>query len=142
MLRKCQTQFILSFALAAITAHSASAAEVAVTVTNVRSSSGSILAQLCDKNTFLKRCPFPMLVKATKGSVVLNFKDVPPGKYAVSLFHDENDNKQLEKNVLGIPTEGYGFSRNARGFRAPPSFINASFDVKEGNNKISLKMFN
>lgn len=142
MLNKYGARLIFLFLLALNISGDVYASELAVTVNNVKSSNGKIIAQLCDKDTFLKQCPFRIQVKATKGTIILNFKGVPAGKYAISLFHDENDNGKLERNMLGIPTEGYGFSRNARGFRAPPSFINAAFDVKEGNNQTSLKIFN
>jgi uncharacterized protein (DUF2141 family) len=40
------------------------------------------------------------------------FDDLPPGTYAVAVVHDENGNGQLDKNFLGIPSEGYGVSNN------------------------------
>ena len=42
-------------------------------------------------------------------SVDLN---LPKGKYAISIFHDVNDNEKLNSNLLGIPKEPYGFSNN------------------------------
>lgn len=45
---------------------------------------------------------------------------VPPGTYAVAVAHDENGDERVSTNPLGIPTEGWGTSRNARPpFRAP-----------------------
>ncbi len=55
--------------------------------------------------------------------------DLAPGSYAVSVIHDENDNRKLDKNFMGIPTEGVGFSGNAAVTFGPPSFAKASFDV-------------
>ncbi len=46
---------------------------------------------------------------------------LPPGRYAVSAFHDANSNKKLDKNLLGMPTEKYGFSNNVRGTFGPPA---------------------
>lgn len=40
------------------------------------------------------------------------FDDVAPGTYAVAVVHDENSNGRLDKNFLGVPTEGYGVSNN------------------------------
>ena len=45
-----------------------------------------------------------------------------PSKIAVAAFHDENDDGMLNRNRVGIPTERYGFSQNARGVTGPPSF--------------------
>ena len=66
--------------------------------------------------------------------------DLKKGVYAISLFVDSNDNKIIDKNLLGIPTEQYGFSNNASGFLGSPSYKDASFNlVDDLNIKISLK---
>lgn len=49
------------------------------------------------------------------------------GKYAVSLFLDENSNGKLDKNIFGYPKEAFGFSNNASGKFGPPTFNNAAF---------------
>ena len=62
------------------------------------------------------------------------------GVYAISLFVDSNDNKVIDKNFLGIPTEQYGFSNDAIGFLGSPSFEDASFNLlSDSKIKISLK---
>jgi len=48
---------------------------------------------------------------------------------AISAYHDENGNGQMDKNALGIPSERYGFSGNARGLTGPPSFEEATVAV-------------
>lgn len=55
------------------------------------------------------------------------FSTLPAGKYAVSILHDENDDQAMNKNSLGIPREGYGFSNNVTGAFGPPSWQRASF---------------
>ena len=54
-----------------------------------------------------------------------SFAELAEGKYAVAVFHDENKNGILDKNYLGIPTEAYGFSNNARRTFSAPSFKEA-----------------
>ncbi|GHV31846.1 hypothetical protein AGMMS4952_21220 [Spirochaetia bacterium] len=51
-------------------------------------------------------------VPVTEKTVTIVFKDLPKGAYAVSLYQDTNGNEKLDKNVLGIPKEKYGFSNN------------------------------
>lgn len=70
----------------------------------------------------------------------LNFAGVAPGTYAVMVFHDENNNGKLDQAANGMPLEGYGFSRNARGHWGPPNFEAARFDIKPGANGITLDM--
>jgi uncharacterized protein (DUF2141 family) len=55
------------------------------------------------------------------------FPDAAPGRYAIAAIHDANGNGDLDRNWLGIPTEGYGFSENARARFGAPSFHVASF---------------
>jgi uncharacterized protein (DUF2141 family) len=60
---------------------------------------------------------------------VVSFGDLAPGSYAVSVIHDVNLNGDIDMNMLGIPTEGWGFSNDARGTLGPPSFDAAAVQV-------------
>lgn len=65
-----------------------------------------------------------------------------PGDYAVSLLHDENGNGKLDKNLLGIPKEGVGFSQNPRLAFGPPSYAATRFGVASDTTEtIRLKYF-
>jgi uncharacterized protein (DUF2141 family) len=57
---------------------------------------------------------------------VIRFDDLPPGNYAAALIHDENSNAKLD-TLLGIPREGFGFSRNPPIGFGPPRFAAAEF---------------
>jgi uncharacterized protein (DUF2141 family) len=61
--------------------------------------------------------------------------------YAVSAFHDENSNGNLDTNFMGIPREGVGASNNAKGHLGPPKFEAAAFQFSGGklNLKITIK---
>lgn len=70
------------------------------------------------------------------------FKDVPPGTYAMTVIHDENDNGKLDRNLLGIPTEGYGVSNNQTRATRAPIWSECKFVVEAGKNRelnISLR---
>ncbi len=72
------------------------------------------------------------------------FDDIPPGTYALALFHDENSNYELDQNFIGIPQEGFGFSNNAFGNFGPPNFNAAKFDFPENTTvtlAINLRFF-
>lgn len=93
---------------------------VQVTVDNVRSSKGLITAVLYsdDPKTFLKSGAKldRIRVEAQEGETVLCLEAPADGRYSVAIYHDENGNRKFDRDFLGIPTEGYGFSRNP-GFR-------------------------
>ena len=57
---------------------------------------------------------------------IIRFDDLPPGNYAAALIHDENSNAKLD-TLLGIPREGFGFSRNPPIGFGPPRFAAAEF---------------
>lgn len=57
---------------------------------------------------------------------IIRFDDLPPGKYAAALIHDENSNAKLD-TLMGIPREGFGFSRNPPIGFGPPRFVAAEF---------------
>jgi uncharacterized protein (DUF2141 family) len=73
-----------------------------------------------------------MHVSIEQDRAVCEFKDVAPGTYAAIVFHDENLSGKLDKNVFGMPQEGYGASNNVRPRFSAPGFQPASFAVKAG----------
>ena len=66
------------------------------------------------------------------------FEDLPFGQYAIKLFHDENMDGELNSNFLGIPTEDYGFSNNARGTFGPADYDDAKFSFDR--NKLTIEI--
>ncbi|MBL0741083.1 DUF2141 domain-containing protein [Chryseolinea lacunae] len=115
-----------------------------VKIDHIKSSKGNIIVGLYDKgDNFPREAMDGKIVKASKNGVVVVFENVKPGKYAVSTIHDENKNKDLDQNKLGIPKEGFGFSNNAMGAIGPPSFDKASIeltaDQKETNISIDMR---
>jgi uncharacterized protein (DUF2141 family) len=66
------------------------------------------------------------------------FKDIPVGVYAIKVFHDKNNNDELDFNFMHIPQEAYGFSNNARGTFGPASWEEAKFDLKSDSTVIQI----
>jgi uncharacterized protein (DUF2141 family) len=69
------------------------------------------------------------------GEAVAEFEDVPSGPFAVSAFHDKDADRVLDTDLLGIPSEDYGFSRDARSTFGPPDFEAARLDLAAGETK-------
>lgn len=112
----------------AVAAGSAAAADLTVTVDGMAGAQGNLMVALFDKAS-----EFPsgnrlkvQMVPAAAGTVRLVFTDIPPGRYALSAFHDVNGNGRLDANMGGLPTEPYGASRDARGKMGPPAFDDAA----------------
>lgn len=82
-------------------------------------------------------------MKRTKSKIenkqaVCTFDGVAPGDYAVSVFHDENANGVLDRNLIGMPKEGVGASNDAAGKMGPPKFDDARFSYKGGQQTLTI----
>ena len=104
-----------------------------VKIDNIKNDKGDILIGLySDGHNFPRKTTDGKIVKASKDGVIVAFHDLKPGPYAISVLHDENSNKDMDQSKIGIPTEGYGFSNNAKGSLGPPSFDKAKFELQPG----------
>lgn len=74
-------------------------------------------------------------VAAAGKNVVCRFVGVPAGTYAISVMHDEDGDGELDSNLFGIPSEGYGASNNKLPSMSPPSFGDSSFAVSASGKK-------
>lgn len=67
------------------------------------------------------------------------FADIPYGEYAAKMFHDENGNGDLDTNFLGIPSESYGFSNNARALGLP-AYERVKFSVASDEVTLNVEI--
>jgi len=66
-------------------------------------------------------------LKGGERSVSVHFESIPAGEYAVSVLHDENGNRKLERSTLGFPKEGVSFSNNRKVKLSAPKFKKCKF---------------
>jgi uncharacterized protein (DUF2141 family) len=66
--------------------------------------------------------------------------NLPPGIYAVSVFHDEDGDGKMQKNGVGIPVDRFGFSNNPTLFFGPPSFSKSAFSIKNTQTKVLINL--
>ena len=107
--------------------------EIVVVVSGLRSDSGKVYASLYDGPdgfpTNADKSRRGARASISGGKARLRFGSVNPGTYAIAVFHDENGNKTLDTNWIGIPSEGVGASNNAAGRFGPPKYKDAKFTV-------------
>lgn len=112
-----------------------------IEITNVRNAAGLVHADICPETRFLKDdCTYSADIVAQPGVTNVTLHDIPPGRYAVQVFHDENRNHKVDRNFLGVPREGIAFSNDARIVLGPPRFADAAFDLGEGPQTIRMRM--
>lgn len=68
------------------------------------------------------------------------FKDLPPGRYAVSLYDDANGNGKLDRNAIGSPMERWAVSRDAKGRMGPPSFDDAAVELQADHAQVQATL--
>ena len=118
----------------------AAAAPLEVTVTNVRNSHGEVRIAVCTRQQFLNpTCDHVAHVPAHPGAVTLHL-DIPPGIWSAQAFHDENTNTTIDTTLFGIPTEGLGFSNDARFRFGPPTFDDAAFQLPPAGGRIRFTL--
>ena len=71
-------------------------------------------------------------LKAKPGDIAATF-DMPEGRYAIAVLHDENGNKRLDRKPSGRPREGYGISNNPKILLKTPGFEAAALNIACGD---------
>ncbi len=115
--------------------------QVIADIQNIRNDNGNCKVCLFDKEdsfngksgTAFKCATVPIKNKKARAT----FTNIPAGIYAISVFHDANDNNKLDQNFIGIPKEGYGASKNKLPFASAPTFKENQFFVT-ANSSVSM----
>lgn len=87
-----------------------------------------------------KRAIQAKCVKIGNNSTKLNIPYLKAGTYAMAMFHDKNGDGKLNTNGLGIPKEGFGFSRNPRVLTGPPKFGDSAVFVVGSTTNIQINL--
>lgn len=106
----------------------------------LREQGGVVRCGLFERNGWLKKVVASSTARATGATVLCVFNKVRPGTYGLSAFHDQNSNGKLDTNFLGMPTEDYCASNNARGVLGPPSFDDAKFTFRGGTQRLDAQL--
>lgn len=115
---------------------------IEVEIVNFSSNTGVAMVGLYNSaDTFMEKDYKGEIAKINNRRVSVTFTDIPDGTYAISVFHDENEDGELNTNFLGIPKEDYGASNDAPARFGPPKWRDAKFEVRGGQTvkqKINL----
>ncbi len=118
------------------------AADLAITIFGIRSADGLVRLAIFDRpGEFPEGAQYAakdVAARAVAQTVI--FRNLEPGRYAVAMHHDENGNKEMDTYFFGLPTEGYGFSRDAPVFFGAPDFEEAAVTVPPKGLQISFEV--
>ncbi len=119
-----------------VTAHAESQpnSKVLIELSGLESAEGNLFIAVYDsKKTWLGEETVAekqvVITESREGDIVKAELDLPPGEYALSIFHDTNDNGELDANFIGIPKEPVALSNNARPKFGPPKYKDAVFEL-------------
>jgi uncharacterized protein (DUF2141 family) len=136
--------FAASPALAACKPTSEGGAMLEMTIEGLHSSKGQVTVTVYpdDPDKFLAsgakeaRIRVPAVAPSTIACLELE----KPGTYAIAVYHDENMDKKFNRTLVGLPAEGYGFSRNPAGLLGLPAFKDVKFAAVAGVNPLSINL--
>jgi len=144
----CKILFILTVLLSLFSfdVKQSTTGKVIVTAYNFKDNSGKALLTLYSSinASDYPTNPAKSFRQATAGIVnntaTFVLDAVPYGTYAIAILHDDNNNNAFDTNFIGMPKEGMGASRDAKGSMGPPKFEDAKFQVNTQSTSLKIKM--
>ncbi|MEM1217507.1 MAG: DUF2141 domain-containing protein [Bacteroidota bacterium] len=113
-----------------------------VSIEDIETIGGSLRVCLIanDPDKFLNDCDWGQVVAVHQSTVTVEFSGLKPGTYCISLFHDEDNNGQLNtEGLFGLPSEPYGFSNNPKTWFGPPSFEDCQF-ILDQDTQLEIRL--
>ncbi|AOS83401.1 hypothetical protein BIU88_04130 [Chlorobaculum limnaeum] len=127
-----------------IAAEAAGSGTITIRIAGLRNTNGNLSVALFDaKKGFpgkFENAIRKAVVPAAGTEHFAVFGDVPFGRYAVAVRHDENGNGKLDTNILGMPKEGVGTSNNPKSKFGPPSFDDAAFLLDSDSRELVVNL--
>lgn len=120
-------------------------APINLSISNIKNTNGSILISVFnsaegfpgDEKKAIAKYKIEKISASTASFKIIGLK---PGKYAISLLHDENNDLVCNTNILGIPNEGIGCSNNPKSVMGPPKYKDAEIVYTGETMSLSIKM--
>ena len=120
-----------------------SGVDLTITVPNIKEMKGVIRIGVFkneedykQKNNQIRKGTYPAVDK----TLTVTYQNVPPGDYAIILFHDLNENDRNDSNAIGIPQEPFGLSNNIKPGIGLPAFSRTKFSVLDKNVSVTVEL--
>ena len=117
---------------------------VVVNITNIKQVKGNLRVAFYKKGSAFPKegsITYAKEVKVTQvGEMSLSFTDIPFGEYAIAVFQDKNQNQKIDKNLVGYPTEPFGFSKNFKPKFSEPEFSDCNVLISPTTNTFTIKL--
>jgi uncharacterized protein (DUF2141 family) len=117
---------------------------LSINISGLKSTRGQLCLSLYNKPESFPMSPEKSLqtqcVKITQNPMRVSFKNLASGYYAIAVLHDTNADGRADRNFMGLPMEGFGFSQNPTVSTTAPKFSQAAVKVESPNTSISIQM--
>lgn len=133
---------VLTLLLVEAPTTSQAAALLRIRVIDARSSGGQMIFGVFSQPSgfpHAKENSINWQIKPAANGLVFECR-LPPGRYSASVLHDENTNHRMDKNLIGIPKEGYGVTNNPKPPRRAATFLEAQFDLPADGIELTISM--
>lgn len=138
---KKANQKLIGLALAALFSTPLAAADLVVNVGTIAKAKGQMMVALYNSaESFRKTVVEAAAVPATTGEMQFTFTNLDAGDYAVLVYHDVNDNGELDSNLLGMPKEPWGASLEGKKIFGAPSWSKTRFSVDDNGKSVNIKL--
>jgi uncharacterized protein (DUF2141 family) len=125
----------------ALTLGHAAAAELTLSIEPVSELRGTVqVAVFASEAQFRKEAVRALRLPATASSLTAKLTDLPPGDYAITVFHDRNGNDRLDTNLLGMPREPWGASSGQKPLAGPPSWADTRFVLPATGTHVRIRL--
>lgn len=122
------------------------AAELAITIDNIKENKGVVRVAVYEERNWMDKDranltaghAYDLTERKGTEPVVVKF-DLNPGEYGVVVYQDVNANRELDRNLIGMPKEPYAFSGGFDKLRRP-EFQDCKFGVGEDGAAITLTL--
>ena len=118
------------------------AGELSVNIRGIESDAGQLMIAVIDSEAaFNGEAPavLSLLIAPKPGERTFSTDALPHGAYGIRVMHDENGNGDMDSNLVGMPTEAWGFSNNAMGNFGPPAWSDIRFEVA-GSTAVAIDL--
>lgn len=126
-------RYLLCLSVVVLFSFQLSSQTVEVCVKNIRNTKGQLCVALFKNDSdFVAEIPFwenKYCKSVIKDKMCRFIIPVLPGRYGLSVLDDENYDGKMNYNIIGLPTEGFGFSNYLHKGMRKPKFKYFSFDV-------------
>jgi uncharacterized protein (DUF2141 family) len=117
--------------------------KIHVKIQGIEHENGTLYVGLfTEDDKFLKEATWnKSMIVGNEKTFQVSFENIPLGTYAVSVYHDLDDNGQLDTNFIGIPSEPVGFSNDHQPKMGPPKFKGAKFSLSGNEMDLTVNMY-